>query len=63
MLCEVTESNAESERRLALRRALTAEKDALFADRNAGRLSAENFEHLLADVDARLVELQLGDEQ
>lgn len=56
------EEVADSERRIAMRRALTAEKDALLADRNAGRLSADSFERLIADVDARLVEVQLGDE-
>lgn len=56
------EQLAESERRVALRRALTAEKDALFADRSAGRISAENFDELIADVDARLVRAQLSDE-
>jgi monovalent cation:H+ antiporter, CPA1 family len=51
-----------AEHRAALRRALTAEKDALHEERRAGRLTAENLEALLGDVDARLVELQYGDD-
>ena len=36
-----------------------AEKDAVLEERRAGRISAESYEALLADVDARLVEVQL----
>jgi CPA1 family monovalent cation:H+ antiporter len=49
----------EAEQRSALRRALVAEKDALIEERNAGRLSAESYDALMADVDARLVNAQL----
>ena len=55
------EDLAEAERRSALRRALTAEKDALLDERRAGRISAENLEKLLGDVDSRLVDAQLSD--
>lgn len=49
---------AEGERRRALARALTAEKDALLSARASGTLSGEAAEELLADVDARLVAVQ-----
>jgi len=45
----------EEEKRRALSRALTAEKDAVLSARAAGTLSGEAAEDLLADVDARLV--------
>ncbi|MDP2270429.1 MAG: Na+/H+ antiporter [Archangium sp.] len=50
------------ERRSALRRALSAEKDAVHQERHAGRISAESQEALLADIDARLVNVQLEHE-
>lgn len=53
------EDLVEAERLSALRRALIAEKDAIQAERTAGRISAESYEALLADVDARLVGVQL----
>lgn len=52
----------EAEQRGALRRALIAEKDAIAEERQAGRISAESYEALLADVDARLVGVQLEHE-
>lgn len=57
-----TEDLAEAERRTALRRALIAEKDALLEERRHGRITAESHEQLMADVDARLVEVQLDHE-
>ena len=56
------EDLVEAEHRSALRRALIAEKDALLEERNAGRISAESYEALMADVDARLVGVQLEHE-
>jgi CPA1 family monovalent cation:H+ antiporter len=53
------EDLVEAERRSALRRALIAEKDAIIAERQAGRISAESYDALLADVDARLLQVQL----
>lgn len=53
------EDLVEAERRSALRRALYAEKDALQQERLAGRIGAESFDALMADVDARLVQVQL----
>ncbi len=52
------EDLAAAERRAALRRALAAEKDALLDAHRAGRVSTESLDLLLADVDARL--LQVG---
>ncbi|MBL8951349.1 MAG: hypothetical protein JNK82_11260 [Myxococcaceae bacterium] len=40
-----------------MRRALAAEKDALLRAHRAGRVSDESLEQLLADVDARLLEV------
>lgn len=57
---EAADAVAE-ERRRALLRALTAEKDALLAARAAGSLGGEAAESLLADVDARLVEVTSHD--
>lgn len=54
-----TEDLAGAERRTALRRALLAEKDAIIGERQAGRLSADSYEALMADIDARLVDVQL----
>jgi len=48
-----------AERRAALRRALTAEKDALIDAHRDGRIGAEALDQLLADVDARLMEVLL----
>ncbi|MBE2251862.1 MAG: Na+/H+ antiporter [Myxococcus sp.] len=48
---------AADERRRAMTRALTAEKDALLSARAEGTLSPEAAEELLTDVDARLVDL------
>jgi len=45
------------DKRLALRRVLAAEKDAVLAAHRAGQLDDQSYEHLLADVDARLQEL------
>lgn len=56
------EDLVEAERRSALRRALIAEKDAVLRERHAGRISAESHDALLADIDARLVEVQLEHE-
>ena len=56
------EDLVEAERRSALRRALIAEKDAVQDERHAGRISAESHEALLADIDARLVRVQLEHE-
>lgn len=57
-----TEELAESERRIALRRVLLVEKDALFEERRVGRISAQHFEQLLGDVDERLVAVQQSHE-
>ena len=48
-------------RSAALRRALTAEKDALLDAHRAGRIGSEALERLLSDVDARLLEVSLHD--
>lgn len=49
------EDLAAAERSIALRRALTAEKDALLEAHREGRITAESLEALLGDVDARLM--------
>ena len=51
------EEVAWAERAALLRRALIAQKDALLEARRAGELSEGAFEHLIADVDARLLHL------
>ncbi|MBL8955016.1 MAG: hypothetical protein JNK82_29845, partial [Myxococcaceae bacterium] len=50
-----------AERRAALRRTLAAEKAALLDAHRDGRLSTEVLDELLADVDARLLEVTLKD--
>jgi monovalent cation:H+ antiporter, CPA1 family len=48
----------DADRRAALRRAITAEKDAIVAAHRSGQISDESYERLVADVDARLLELR-----
>ena len=49
--------------RLARRRALVAEKDALVSAHRSGQIGEEAFLSLLADADARLFELDEGEER
>jgi CPA1 family monovalent cation:H+ antiporter len=51
----------EEDRLLATRRAILAEKDALLSAFRSGTIAEESFEHLVADVDARLFELESED--
>ena len=51
----------EEDRLLATRQALLAEKDALSTAFRSGSIAEESFEHLVADVDARLFELESED--
>ena len=51
----------EEDRLRAARRALIAEKDALVTAYKSGQIAEESYEHLVADVDARLFELEAGE--
>ena len=51
----------EEDRRLATRQVLLAEKDALTTAFRSGNIAQESLEHLVADVDARLFELEPED--
>lgn len=52
------DSLLEEDRLRAVRRVLLAEKDALLTAYKSGQIADESFEHLLADVDARIFELE-----
>ncbi len=60
------ESEAEhvlaEDRMAATRQALIAEKDAILSAFRSGHITEASYEHLLADVDARIFELEEGDE-
>jgi monovalent cation:H+ antiporter, CPA1 family len=51
----------EEDRLRATRRALIAEKDALVTAYKSGQIAEESYEHLVADVDARIFELEAGE--
>lgn len=57
-----TESLRAEDRLVAMRQALIAEKDATMGAYRAGQIGEESFERLVADIDARLFELEAHDE-
>jgi CPA1 family monovalent cation:H+ antiporter len=56
------ESVRAEDRLMAMRQVLVAEKDAIMGSYRAGQIGEESFEQLMADVDARLFELEAHDE-
>jgi monovalent cation:H+ antiporter, CPA1 family len=57
-----SESLLAEDRLVAMRQALIVEKDAVLAAHRSGQIGEEGFERLIADIDARLFELEAHDE-
>lgn len=57
-----SESLVKEDELVAMRQALIAEKDAVLGAHRAGQIGAESYERVVADIDARLFELETHDE-